>query len=233
MEITLKEIRRETPSTTSFIFDKPVGFDFKAGQFAQWAFPVSVCDERCNKRPFSFATSPAEDYLMVTTRRGVSALKKAMETFVPGTKIQLTKPLGRFVLPPDIGSVLMIAGGIGITPLRSMINYVIDTNSKQSITLLYSNKSPDEIVFRKELESYEKQSEYIQIIFTVTDQSTVPSDWNGEVGRITEDLIKKYIKHDTHIFTCGPKAMVDAMREMLKTIGFPEEKVHREDFSGY
>lgn len=233
MEIILKEIRRETPTTMSFIFDKPVGFDFQPGQFAQWAFPVEMCDERCNKRPFSIATSPTEDYLMMTTRRGVSALKKAMETFSPGISIQAVGPLGRFVLTEDSSTILMIAGGIGITPLRSMIKNALDKKTNHQITLLYFNKSVDEIIYQNELQEWMKQSEKITIIEILTDETNIPPDWQGRVGRVTEQMIQEFLTPEIQVFTCGPKPMVDAIRLMLKTIGFPEEKVHREDFSGY
>lgn len=254
MELAVKEVRQETPSVISLVFDKPTGFVFQPGQFMTWEFPVEYCDKRCNRRPFSLASSPTEDFLMLTTRLGESALKKTLKNIKKGSTIKAIGPLGEFVLDKSNRPAVMLAGGIGITPLRSIIKYAIDKKISRQITLLYSNKTPNEIVYRKELDKWNKEHDQITVVYAITgyfddasDSSGVtewtPPRWHVEekhlvryrVGRINKKIIKEYVKDlkSTHFYTCGPPKMVKTMENILKNLEVDSERIHVERFEGY
>lgn len=236
MNLTLREIRQETPTVISLIFDKPESFTFKPGQFLRWTYPVNPCDERCNSRSFSISSSPTEDYLMMTTRLGPSALKKVLPNLKEGTQVRIAGPIGRFVLDESNDPIVMAVGGVGITPLRSMIKYILDTKSTRPVTLLYSNTTPEEIVFKQELVTWRnKENENLRTVFTITKPEESKSPWTGKTGRIDEELIKEYIKdlHGVQYYTSGPLVMVQAMKELLKKLQIEENRVHAEIFPGY
>lgn len=236
MDLTLQEILPETPTVTSFIFNKPEGFKHQAGQFLRWEFSVENCDLRCNKRPFTIASSPTEDYLMLTTRYGVSRLKQTLMNAQPGMKVRAVDPLGRFTLEDiKVSQIVMLAGGVGITPMRSMIKYALDTNADKSITLFYSNKTPEEIVYRQELENWQKMSKNINITTTITTPQESQQKWEGLVGRINEDMIKEHVLDikNAQYYVSGPPAMVEGMQKILQNLGLPLEQIRIEKFAGY
>ncbi|MBI3443271.1 FAD-dependent oxidoreductase [Candidatus Woesebacteria bacterium] len=234
MQITLKEIRYQTATVLSLIFTKPPGFSFKAGQFLRWTFPVDACDQRCNTRNFSVASSPTEDFLMCSFRIGVSALKRAIPNFAVGTKVSIIGPLGRFILDDTNLPIVILAGGVGITPVRSMLKYISDTKSPRLLTLLYSNHTPAEIAFKEDMDRWSSTDLNLNIVHTIT-RPTESDVWTGRTGRINEAMVNEYTKDikTTQFYTCGPPKMVDSIRTMLANMGIPEEHLHSERFTGY
>lgn len=245
MVLTIADIRQETPTTESLIFEKPDSFSYQPGQFMRWTFPVDRCDERCNSRPFSLASSPTEDYLMITTRIGPSALKQTVKNIKKGRQVKAIGPLGKFVLDDSDLPILMLAGGIGITPLRSMIKYIIDKKINRQLTLLYSNKIPAEIVYRHELDKWKSTYPNIKVVYTITKPvgptdkpgptSSSSGSWTGKTGRIDEKMIKTHtldIKN-TQFYICGPPKMVEAMEKLVKNLGVSHKQLHVERFAGY
>lgn len=242
MEIILRETRYETPTVFSLFFDKPAGFDFKAGQFLRWEFPVDPCDERCNKRSFSIASSPTENYLMLTTRYGESALKKALPSLQPGTNVKVIGPMGRFTVDEtSTQPIVFLTGGVGITPIRSMIKYLLEKHLLNPLTplipltLLYSNKTQAEIVYRKELADWQTNFANFKLVETITALETSKEIWTGRVGRINADLIKDFIPNlnDVRFYISGLPDMVKAMQHLLTNLTVPIERIHSEQFSGY
>ena len=131
LQLLAKEIRQETPDVKSFIFEKPENFSFVAGQFLTLFLDVE--DPRGNYRQFSIASSPTEDSVMITsTMRGSPFKQKLAE--MQGQKIRARGPFGRFTLQ-EAERHVMVAGGIGVTPFRSMIKFATDTERKDKITL--------------------------------------------------------------------------------------------------
>lgn len=242
MEFVLREIRRETPTVVSLIFTKPPGFSFQAGQFLRWEFPVDPCDNRCNKRSFSISSSPTEDHLMLTTRMGESALKKAIINLSAGTKVQIIGPLGRFTIEEkSVKPIIFLTGGVGITPVRSIIKYLIDKRSLNhlppliSITLLYSNKAPQEIIYRQELEQWQKNYSNFKLVNTITAPEASQETWTGRRGRISAELIQEFVPdtNSVRFYLCGLIDMVKAMQELLLSLTVPQENIHTEQFAGY
>ncbi|MEK6932763.1 MAG: FAD-dependent oxidoreductase, partial [Nanoarchaeota archaeon] len=129
---------------------------------------------------------------------------------------------------------VMLSGGIGITPLRSMIKYSLDKKLKIKITLFYSNKVPEEILYQKGLETFAKNRNFT-LISTITEPEESKESWKGLIGRIDANLIKKYVKDfDNKIFyICGPPKMVDLMQNILKEMNIPQDQIKIEHFFGY
>lgn len=238
-ETKLIEKRQEAKDTKTFIFEKPKDFSYQAGQYAYFTLHALIApDERGNTRHFTLSSSPTEDFLSFTTRmRDTSGFKKTCDQFTLGTEVILRGPQGDFALEDEKTTVpqVMIAGGIGVTPYRSIIKYVADKNLSVPIHLINSNSTPEEIVFRKELNEISSSHANIKVAYTVTRPQESKEKWTGLTGRIDEKLIQSLtsnLQNPTY-WLCGPPAMVDAMEEVLDQLKIPPERVKLEKFTGY
>lgn len=238
METKLIKVHPETPTVTSFIFEKPPGFTFQAGQFLNLELPIPDCDARCNKRNISIASSPAEPFLRIAMCHGVSKFKQTLERMPLGTIVQFKGPLGHFVLNENASIPgVFLSGGIGITPLYSMIKYATDKTLPKELTLIYSNANTDDIPFKSHLDEIDEKNTHLVIHHTVTGE--VPThelaSWTGRRGRIDEAMIRDIVKNidAVEFYVCGPAAMVLAMKEILKLMNIPPEHIKSEMFTGY
>lgn len=232
MQTTLIKIQPETPSVTSYIFVKPPGFTFKPGQFINFEILHENPDNRGVKRNCSIASSPTDEYLMVSLRHGVSTFKKALEKIQIGTEIKFIGPLGHFVLNEDQAiPAVFLTGGIGVTPFHSMIKYTTVNNLLNKITLIYSNRAAVDVPFKAELDTLDGQNENLNIHWTMTQDPT----WTGSSGRIDEGMIHTLVPQieTAEFYTCGPPLMVQTMRELLEKMGVTKERVKFEQFTGY
>ncbi|MBI2579224.1 MAG: FAD-dependent oxidoreductase [Candidatus Aenigmarchaeota archaeon] len=227
--LVVLESRKEAADTMAIKFEKPQ-IDYKPGQYMLYELPVQ--DPEGPTRSFSLASSPTESFLMLTTKLTGSVFKSKLAQMKKGDTINASGPSGRFVLQ-DSPKHLFIAGGIGITPFRSMIKYAVDTELQEKITLLYSNKVPEEIAFFDELDKWQNQNRFLRVVHTITKPEESEEQWNGRVGRIDAALIKEHLDAETIVYVCGPPGMVDAMVAVLKDIGVPEKRIKAERFEGY
>ena len=126
----------------------------------------------------------------------------------------------------------MLSGGIGITPLRSMVKHSIDRKLSSNIILLYSNRFENDIAFRDELEKLQIKNPNIKVVETVTKPGP---EWNGVSGRIDAEMVKKFIPDffERIFYTSGPRKMMDAMVSLLKELEVPEKQIKQEYFPGY
>lgn len=232
MIFTLKEIRPETSEALTFIFTSDSPLDYKPGQHVVLRLPHENPDERGIIRTFTLSSSPTQEGIVsITTKQGISSFKKALFSLSAGATIEARGPAGNmYLLENEVGQHIMLAGGIGITPLRSMIKYAFDKKLTLPITLLYSNKTPEEIVFKQELNMIVQATLTIKIIYTITQ----PKD--GLPGRrIDEAMIKEYCPDipNAIFYIAGPTGLVEAMLTLLTGMGVPQEHVKFEKFSGY
>ena len=232
-EFTIIETKNETRDikSTKLSFDGNK-FDFKPGQYMMMELEV-VDNENGNTRPLSIASSPTEDFLLFSTKISQTLFKQKINNLKVGDKIKLKGPMGIFVLKEDAKEVVFLGGGIGITPFRSMIKYATSKKLAMKLTLVYSNKTPADIVYRDEWPLFEKQNPNFKAVQTITDASD-PS-WKGKTGRINESMIREFCSDfgKTLFYICGPPGMVDGLSNLLKTMNVPQQNIKIEKFGGY
>jgi ferredoxin-NADP reductase len=223
--------------TVAFHFQKPGGFAFKAGQFGDFTLinPVET-DAEGNIRGFSLASAPYEVDLMLATRMRDTAFKRVLRTMEIGTEVSLDAPYGSFTLHnnPRIPAVFL-TGGIGVTPVRSIVLQAAHDNLPHKIFLFDSNRRPEDAAFLDELiEAQEKNPNYT-FIGTMTGIEKSGTKWDGEIGYITKAMLEKYIGDLTLpiYYLAGPASMVTAMRKTLKEAEVDDDNTRTEEFSGY
>ena len=231
----LKQRLKLTPDTADFVFtpDRPI--KFAAGQYMEWTLPHTGADSRGNRRYFTLASSPTEPDLRIGVKfySNGSSFKRALQTMTAATPISAGQLGGSFTLPKDPQSKLVfIAGGIGVTPYRSMIKYLLDTGERRDVTLLYSERTADELVYRDVFSEAEKELG-THIVYTLTDNP--PADWRGRTGLITPELIKAEVPDykDRLFYLSGPHTMVKAMEAALKDLGVARRNIKTDFFPGY
>ncbi|MEX0917259.1 MAG: FAD-dependent oxidoreductase [Candidatus Paceibacterota bacterium] len=223
-----REVARDTFELSFF---KPEGFWYKAGQSMKLHSPKTG-----ERKTMSFVSAPRDEVLRFAMRMRDSEFKKAVCGVEEGTIFTLDGPRGKFVLDEsDDSPLVFIAGGIGSTPLLSMIRDLHYKGDRQSVILFYSNREEGDIAFRSELEELQKESKHLRIIYTLTKENELPEDWKGEKGYINGKMIEKYV--DLLLFprfyVAGPPVMVEAMDELLQRMGIEEESIHLRRFPGY
>ena len=151
------------------------------------------------------------------------------------TPIVASQLAGDFTLPKDPKQKLVfIAGGIGITPFRSMIKYLIDINQKRDIVLFYACKTQNEIVYQDVFnEAQEKLG--IQTIYTITDKTAVPESWDKKVGRIDAKMIMQEIPdyQERMFYLSGPQSMINSFEKTLQEVGIKRKKIKKDYFPGF
>src|SRR5713226_8746085 len=193
VEVTLRKIQEESPGIKSLYLDYDrKAFQYRASQAVRLF--VETQDGQHILHPFSIASSPTEDFLLFTTRiRPESAFKRSFERLKPGDTLTLIGPVGRFVLPSDSSNHLVFLGaGIGITPFRGMIKYATDRQLPHKITLLYSNRTPEEIIYRKEWQTLQSKNPNLTIVHVITHPEHSKEKWTGLMGRVDEKLIREH-----------------------------------------
>ncbi len=237
VQLNLIEKRKEALNFWSFFFDRPEKFSFQAGQFFQITISHKDSDSRGIKRFFTMASSPTEDFLMITTKisDNPSTFKKALMELPVGSTLDATAPKGSFVLPAKITPCVLIAGGIGVTPYRSMVKFVTDQNLKIPLKLIYASRVPDEIAFFDFFQKTEKQNKFFKCFYTITKPELSRMKWKGRIGRINEDLIKEVAGEmsESIFYLSGPKPMVDSYTLLLYRVGIKRELVRADYFPGY
>lgn len=239
MKLTLLETRQEAKGTKSFFWEPEKPVNYLAGQYFYFTLPtLKYPDPRGATRHFTLSSSPTEgNILRNTTRiRDESGYKKTLDELEIGSLIDGEGPNGEFILDEnEKGSQVFLAGGIGITPFRSMIKYAADKGLNIPIHLIYSNSIPEEIAFKKELEEIVSKGSWFKLSMTVTKPEESKEDWTGLTGRIDESLIKKLLTDipNSTFWVCGPPPMVDAMEQTLGKLNISAGHVRSEKFTGY
>lgn len=239
MKLKLVEKRDEARGTKSFFWEAEKPVNYLAGQYFYFTLPsLKYPDPRGATRHFTLSSSPTEGNLLrVTTRvRQESGFKKTLDELEIGSTIEGEGPEGTFILDEkEPGPHVFLAGGIGITPFRSMIKYAVDKNLDTAIHLIYSNSIPEEITFRAELESLAKSWPNLKLDMTVTKPEESQEKWSGLVGRTDENLIQKLVVDigQPIFWVCGPPTMVSAMEQALGKLNLSSGRVRSEKFTGY
>jgi len=245
-----KLIKKEevAEGTMAFYFEKPDGFDFIAGQYVTVSLinPPET-DNEGNSRFFSLITAPYENCLGVATRIRDTAFKRVLKNLPIGSEIMIAGPDGSFCLRKDASKpAVFLIGGIGITPVFSILKNAAYEKLPYQLFLFYSNKRPEDAAFLKELQILEKENKNFKLVATMTaptesrspDQSVGKKSkqaWLGETGFINKEMIQKYIGNlnSPIYYMSGPPMMVKAMIELAGKIGISNDNIKFEEFAGY
>lgn len=234
--LRLKEKNRLTSDTYEFVFSAPRRFSFVPGQYMEWTLGHDKTDSRGNRRYFTLASAPTERTLRLGVKfyENSSSFKKAMLAINKDTEIIASQLAGDFILPKNpTQKCVLIAGGIGITPFRSMVKHLLDTHRRRPITIFYTAKTIDDIMY-KDVFDRAKQELGINTIFTITDNNNIPRTWTGKVGRFNAELIRSMIPdyEDSVFYISGSRSMVEGFRNILKRIGIPNHQIKTDLFTG-
>lgn len=235
--IKLKAKKDVAEGTMAFIFEKPTAFTYKAGQSADFTLiNPSETDAEGNTRAFSLTSSPFEEDLMITTRLRDTAFKRVLKSLLIGSALEMEGPFGSFTLHNTATTpAVYLTGGIGITPVHSILKQAAYDNAPHTITVFYSNRRPEDAAFLDELAQVSQQHANLKFIPVMTQPETSQIPWNGEKGHVTGEMLKKYIPDLTTpiYYLSGPASMVTAMRQILTDAGVNEDNIRTEEFPGY
>lgn len=235
LRLHLKEKIQITRDISDFVFLTPQKFSFLPGQYMEWTLSHNKIDSRGNRRYFTIASSPTEKNLVLGIRFNPngSTFKNTLANLSEKDEIIGSQIAGDFVMPKDINKKLVfIAGGIGVTPFRSMVQYLLDKKEKRDIIVVYTAKNVSEFAYKNIFDRAAGELG-IKVIYTITDTKNVPVNWKGYSGRITRALIKEEIPDFTEriFFLSGPNAMVESFEKTLKGIGV--KKFKKDYFPGF
>lgn len=215
---------KESPRVHVIRLSKPADFSFRPGQWVSvWCDDFVDAENKPVHRAFSIASFVGEPYIELCIARG-TGLSAHLQDSPVGKEVHVDGPYGAFALQPK-NNCMFIAGGVGISPFRSMIKQALDDG--RQVILIYSMRIPADFVYRKEFELFERRS--FRIVPTITFDHHFRA-WDGEKGRI-QDFLRKYYRKDYDVYLCGPQLMVDAVIEKLKQLKHPENRIFLDKWS--
>jgi len=229
-ETHVKEIIPRTYNVTSFRFPRPTTLNYKPGQYL---FITIKSDGKNLGKTFSLSSSPTEkEHIEFTKKLTDSEFSNTLRKLKVGDWAMIDAPYGKFTFEGENEKIALLAGGIGITPFKSICKYCTDMRVTAKITLLYGNRSESDIVFKKELEEMEKQNENLKVVFILNEASNA---WKGATGVIDAELVKKEVPDykERVFYVCGPPPMVQAIEKLIRDLGLPQTQLRLEAFIGH
>lgn len=235
--LLVARIFQESSQVKTFRLVDPAGgklpFSYLPGQFL--TFTVSP-NGKTVKRSYTIASSPTHrDFCEVTVRHENQGLVSGYlhQRVHEGELLQVTAPSGKFTFAgQDANSIVLIGGGVGVTPMMSVIRYLTDRSWPGDTYLVYGCKNDTDVIYREELEYLCKRYANLHVTFVV--ENVLTTSWPYLTGRISKDLLAAVVPDisSRHIHLCGPKPMMEAVKAMLTDIGVPANQVETEIFIG-
>lgn len=231
MQVRFDHKKEEAPGIVSLFFEPLEKYEHIAGQFIEINLQHDKVDSRGIRRWFTLSSAPEEPFLSITTRydgKNNSSFKRKFLNIKPGTVLSFSPPEGDFTLPTDPRTKLIyVAGGIGITPVHSMVNHLNFTNEHRDVRILYGVNTMKDAVFMDVFDDYQADVELIV--------SNPPKDWQGATGFITAEQITAATKStdDYLIYLTGPEPMVEKLDKELKQLGIAGKHIKTDFFPGY
>jgi len=227
----VSKVRKERGDTTTLVMhpDGHPGFRFSPGQFGWltlWGSPFKITGH-----PFSFSSSSeVTDGSVEMSIRNLGDFTSRIHEVPVGQRIYLDGPYGAFTIGNPADMHVLIAGGVGVTPMISMLRTLADRNDPRPAILLYGSKDWESITFREELEELKARLN-LTVVHVLRDP---PADWTGEKGFINPEVFKRHIPQpyaDHEYFICGPTRLMDIIEEALSDMNVPISKYHSERYS--
>ncbi len=237
MQLTVTEVIQETHDTVTlrFGFSKEKRISFIPGQFVMMAVGTEKEGKpTVVKRSYSVASSPTKDYLDLTIKAMPNGfISKQIQNTKEGEQFEITGPFGHFAFnDKEMPEIVLIGAGSGISPLRCIIQYIQAKHLKTKAALIYSNKTPDDIIFKKELLEMNDEIQNFTLYLTITRPEEMENfrKWTGHTGRIDEAFLKECVSDvkKPFYFLCGPPEFVKSMETLLLELTVPKEKIKKE-----
>lgn len=235
-KLRLKHRRRYGESTIDFTFVPERRFSYRPGQYVELTLPHTSVDARGVRRYITIASSPTEELLHFGVRfyEPSSTFKRTLQEAGEDLFLSAGQLGGDFVMPKDPHVKLaFIAGGIGVTPFRSMVKYLTDTGDSRSVKLIYGERTVADIAYSEVFEEA-RHKIGIDTTYVITDPKGATSPYL-EPGRIDVELIRTRIPDfaERHFYVSGPQPMVKEIRSMLRELAVPAQNIHVDYFFGY
>jgi ferredoxin-NADP reductase len=237
MVTNIKLVKKEkiANGTMAFYFEKPEGFEYRAGQFADYTLiDPSETDAEGDTRGFSIVTAPYEENIGAATRLRDTAFKRVLKDLPIGTEVKLDAPYGDFTLHKnEMTPAVFLIGGIGVTPVLSMVAQATHDKSAHQLTLLHANRTLADAPFTEDFEQLAAKNPNFTYMPVLSSEETPKPSF--EQGRIDEAMLRRYVidLHAPKYYLSGPEGMVKAMRQLLIGLNIDEDNIRTEEFSGY
>jgi ferredoxin-NADP reductase len=225
MKLKLTARKAESPGVESFIFRPQKPLAWKAGQFLHHVLHHESTDDRGSDRWFTIASAPYEKHVMITTRFAAqegSTFKKTLKALKPGDTIEVSDLDGDFIVSDTRKEYVFIAGGIGITPFRSILKQADHEGKQLRVTMLYANRK-HVAAYQKEFDALAKRNPYLKIHYLVHPQ------------RLDRENIQTFVPdlQKPLFYVSGPEPMVESLGKMLQQMGVPKKRIKQDWFPGY
>ncbi len=233
--IRTEEVAERTAAFTFEIED--AGFAFSPGQTCDFSLPQPKYEDALGSmRTFSIASSPGDlPRIVVATRLTGSAFKRSLVEAAPGTVVDVDGPYGSFTLHRNLARPgVLLAGGIGITPFRSIIKDVVERQAPRDVTLFYSNRSAAAAPFVPDLERWAAADPRFRLVATLTNADPA-QPWSHQTGRLDAAWVGREIadRQNAVFYIAGPARFVTGIRGVLAEVGADPDDVRFEEFPGY
>jgi ferredoxin-NADP reductase len=237
LSVKLKGREQVAEGTIAFRFERPAEWQFKAGQSVDMTLvnPPET-DSEGNTRAFSIASAPQEDTLMIATRMRNTAFKRVLRALPLGSAVKIEGPFGNLTLHNNATkTAVFLAGGIGITPFRSIIVRAAREKMSHRIFLFFTNRRPEDAPFLEELQGLERENPNYRLIATMTEMQKSNHPWNGERELINKEMLSRYLKGAPSpiYYIAGPPGMVKGVHEILNQMQVDDDDIRTEEFAGY
>ncbi len=238
MEARLVDRAFVADHTAAFWFEPCDPFSFVPGQAVDITIPEPLYkDDAGTTRTFSIASLPNEKRLMVGTRLRGSAFKRSLMEAQFGSRVEIDGPFGSFTLHKNAAKpAVLLAGGIGVTPFRSIVGEAARLCLPHSITLVYSNRNASEVAWLSDFEEWQRRNERFRLVATLTAQ-TDDFVWSHDTGRVDAQFLRRRLDVSqfpaTIFYLAGPSRFVNAMQALLPDLGADPDNIRAEEFPGY
>lgn len=236
MRARLIAVEHVAEATASFAFELDSPMAFEPGQTCDITLAAPKHrDDKGTARTFSIASSPADQpRLLFATRLTGSAFKRSLVEAEPGTEVDVDGPYGSLTLHKNTARpAVLMAGGIGITPFRSIVKHVAEARLPHRVTLCYSNRNAGSSAFIADLERWASENPNFTLLATITEPDGRP--WSHETGLMDADFLRPRLKDAANAvyYIAGPPGFVTGMRGALDALGADPDAIRTEEFAGY